>query len=160
YVWNGSRQCLSSAANGNHHIRQFCRRSRWLPVRSRRVRQRSNRRSRLFVRQTWHPVRSLVEVASSRFSHDRAGTRARPALTRFESILMPHVSQSRFRVRYAETDQMGMAYYANYLVWMEVGRSDFCRDCGFSYRELEHDEKAFLTVAEANCRYLAPARYD
>jgi acyl-CoA thioester hydrolase len=73
---------------------------------------------------------------------------------------MPHVSKSRFRVRYAETDQMGMVYYANYLVWLEVGRSDFCRECGFSYRDLEREEQAFLTVAEANCRYLAPARYE
>jgi acyl-CoA thioester hydrolase len=73
---------------------------------------------------------------------------------------MPYITESRFRVRYAETDQMGMVYYANYLVWMEVGRSDFCRECGFSYRELEQEEQAFLAVAEANCRYLAPARYD
>jgi acyl-CoA thioester hydrolase len=73
---------------------------------------------------------------------------------------MPHVSKSRFRVRYAETDQMGMVYYANYLVWLEVGRSDFCRECGFSYRDLEREEQVFLTVAEANCRYLAPARYE
>src|SRR5689334_15466038 len=73
---------------------------------------------------------------------------------------MPHVSKSRFRVRYAETDQMGMVYYANYLIWMEVGRTDFCRESGFSYRDLEREEQAFLTVAEANCRYLAPARYD
>src|SRR5690348_8711261 len=73
---------------------------------------------------------------------------------------MPTFSESRLRVRYAETDQMGMVYYANYLVWMEVGRSDFCRKCGFSYQELEREERAFLAVAEANCRYLAPARYD
>ena len=73
---------------------------------------------------------------------------------------MAHTTQSRFRVRYSETDQMGMVYYANYLIWMEVGRSDFCRDCGFSYRELEQEEHAFLTVAEATCRYIAPARYD
>ena len=73
---------------------------------------------------------------------------------------MPHVSKSLFRVRYAETDQMGMVYYANYLVWFEIGRSDFCRECGFSYRDLEREEQAFLTVAEANCRYLAPARYE
>ena len=73
---------------------------------------------------------------------------------------MPFITESKFRVRYAETDQMGMVYYANYMVWMEVGRTDFCRECGFSYRDLEHEEKAFLTVAEANCRYLAPARYD
>jgi acyl-CoA thioester hydrolase len=73
---------------------------------------------------------------------------------------MPHISESRFRVRYAETDQMGMVYYANYLIWMEVGRTDYCRECGFSYRDLEREEQAFLTVAEANCRYMAPARYD
>ena len=73
---------------------------------------------------------------------------------------MAYTSTSRLRVRYAETDQMGMAYYANYLVWMEVGRSDFCRECGFSYRDLEREEGVFLTVAEANCRYLAPARYE
>ncbi len=73
---------------------------------------------------------------------------------------MPYACRSRFRVRYAETDQMGMVYYANYLVWMEVGRTDFCRECGFSYRDLELEEHAYLTVAEATCRYLAPARYD
>ena len=73
---------------------------------------------------------------------------------------MPYCSESRFRVRYAETDQMGVVYYANYLVWMEVGRTDFCRQCGFSYRDLEREEQSFLTVAEATCRYLAPARYD
>ena len=73
---------------------------------------------------------------------------------------MAHITESRFRARYAETDQMGMVYYANFFVWMEVGRGDFCRECGFSYRELEQEEKAFLTVAEATCRYIAPARYD
>ncbi len=73
---------------------------------------------------------------------------------------MAFICESRFRVRYAETDQMGMVYYANYLVWMEVGRTDYCRECGFSYRELELGEQAYLTVAAANCRYLAPARYD
>ncbi len=73
---------------------------------------------------------------------------------------MARLCESRLRVRYAETDQMGMVYYANYLIWMEVGRSDLCRQCGFSYRELEREEQAFLAVAEATCRYLAPARYD
>ena len=68
--------------------------------------------------------------------------------------------ESRFRVRYAETDQMGVVYYANYFVWMEIGRTDFCRQCGFSYRDLEIEEKAFIAVAEANCRYVASARYD
>ena len=73
---------------------------------------------------------------------------------------MPYACESRLRVRYAETDQMGMVYYANYLVWMEVGRSDFCRQSGFSYLDLEKKEHAFLTVAEATCRYVAPARYE
>src|SRR5262245_55149956 len=72
---------------------------------------------------------------------------------------MPHSSETRFNVRYAETDQMGVVYYANYLVWMEIGRTDFCRQLGFNYRDMER-EGAFLIVAEANCRYLAPARYD
>jgi acyl-CoA thioester hydrolase len=73
---------------------------------------------------------------------------------------MARICESRLRVRYAETDQMGVVYYANYLIWMEVGRSDYCRECGFSYRDLEREEQAFLAVAEANCRYMAPARYD
>jgi len=73
---------------------------------------------------------------------------------------MGQICESRVRVRYAETDQMGMAYYANYLIWMEVGRSDLCRQCGFSYRDLEREEQAFLTVAEATCRYHSPARYE
>ena len=64
------------------------------------------------------------------------------------------------RVRYAETDQMGVAYYSNYLVWFEVGRSEVCRDCGFSYAEMEAKTQAFLAVAEARCRYHSPALYD
>jgi acyl-CoA thioester hydrolase len=72
---------------------------------------------------------------------------------------MAHICESRFRVRYAETDQMGVVYYANYLVWMEVGRTDFCKSLGFDYRDMEK-EGAFMAVAEANCRYVAPAKYD
>ena len=70
------------------------------------------------------------------------------------------MSESRFRVRYAETDQMGVVYYANYLVWMEVGRTDFCRECGFSYHEMETEAGISIAVAEARCRYRVPARYD
>lgn len=55
---------------------------------------------------------------------------------------------------------MGVVYYANYFIWMEMGRTDFCKDCGFSYRDLEREERAFIAVAQANCRYAAPARYD
>ena len=72
---------------------------------------------------------------------------------------MPHASETRFRVRYAETDQMGVVYYANYLVWMEVGRTDFCKTLGFNYKDMER-EGAMLVVTEANCRYIAPAHYD
>jgi acyl-CoA thioester hydrolase len=65
-----------------------------------------------------------------------------------------------FRVRYAETDQMGVVYYANYLVWMEVGRVELVRGLGFQYKDLEQSEGLYLSVVEANCRYIYPARYD
>ena len=68
-------------------------------------------------------------------------------------------STSRVRVRYAETDQMGIVYYANYLVWFEVGRTDWLRDHGWSYRDMETDGY-MLPVLEANCIYRQPARYD
>jgi acyl-CoA thioester hydrolase len=64
------------------------------------------------------------------------------------------------RVRYSETDKMGIVYYANYLVWFEIGRTEFCRARGFSYRDMEEDDGAFLVVAESYCRYKAPAYYD
>src|SRR5258705_7474375 len=70
------------------------------------------------------------------------------------------VHQARLRVRYAETDQMGVVYYANYLVWMEVARVDYCKSIGFSYEEMEREDGIFLAVAEARCRYLSPARFD
>ncbi len=63
------------------------------------------------------------------------------------------------RVRYAETDQMGVAYYANYLVWFEVGRSEFCRKREFSYADLEATGFK-LVVTDAHCRYRNAARYD
>jgi acyl-CoA thioester hydrolase len=55
---------------------------------------------------------------------------------------------------------MGVVYYANYLVWMEVGRTDYCRVVGLNYRDLEQRDGILLAVAEANCRYASPARYD
>ena len=67
---------------------------------------------------------------------------------------------SQLRVRYAETDQMGIVYYANYLVWFEIGRTDFCRQHGFTYRDMEQQDGLYIIVAEAKCRYKAPARYD
>lgn len=63
-------------------------------------------------------------------------------------------------VRYAETDQMGVVYYANYLVWFEVGRVEWCRKKGFNYRDMESGSGHHLMVAEASCRYKAPARFE
>ena len=63
------------------------------------------------------------------------------------------------RVRYAETDNMGVVYYANYLVWFEVGRTDLLRNAGWSYREMEQ-EGFSLPVIEAHCEYSQAARYD
>lgn len=68
--------------------------------------------------------------------------------------------ETLLRVRYAETDKMGIVYYANYLVWFEIGRTEFCRTRGFSYRDMEEMDDAFLVVAESYCRYKAPAYYD
>ena len=64
------------------------------------------------------------------------------------------------RVRYAETDQMGVVYYANYLVWFEIGRVEVLRALGLEYRRLEIEHQCILPVVEAKCRYRAPARYD
>jgi acyl-CoA thioester hydrolase len=73
---------------------------------------------------------------------------------------MKPAAETRLRVRYAETDQMGVVYYANYLVWMEVGRVELCKALGFDYGDMERDDGVLLAVAEACCRYLSPARFD
>jgi acyl-CoA thioester hydrolase len=72
---------------------------------------------------------------------------------------MSRRSASMLRVRYGETDQMGVAYHPNYLAWCEVGRTDFIRELGTSYAEIER-QGYFLAVAEASVRYATPARYD
>ena len=72
---------------------------------------------------------------------------------------MKDVVDVEIRVRYAETDQMGVAYYANYLVWFEVGRSEFCREKGFRYVDLEALGYK-LVVTDVHCRYRSSARYD
>jgi acyl-CoA thioester hydrolase len=69
-------------------------------------------------------------------------------------------TETRLRVRYAETDQMGVVYYANHYVWMEVARVELCKACGFNYRDMEREDGIFLAVAESGCRYRAPARFD
>jgi acyl-CoA thioester hydrolase len=71
---------------------------------------------------------------------------------------MPITTQ--LRVRYAETDQMGIVYYANYLVWFEIGRVELLRSLGLAYSQLEIDHRLILPVVDAHCRYRAPARYD
>jgi acyl-CoA thioester hydrolase len=68
--------------------------------------------------------------------------------------------ETRLRVRYAETDQMGIVYHANYLVWMELGRVEYCRAVGVRYRDMEEQDGILLAVAKVECRFLHPARYD
>jgi len=70
------------------------------------------------------------------------------------------VNESRLRVRYAETDQMGVVYHANHFIWFEVGRVELLRQMGFSYKEMEQQDNCFIAVVDARCRYKAPAAYD
>ena len=72
----------------------------------------------------------------------------------------PTISETRLRVRYAETDQMGVVYHANYFIWFEVGRVELLRQLGFSYRDMEQSDGCFIAVVDARCRYKAPVRYD
>ena len=73
---------------------------------------------------------------------------------------MPHQSEARLRVRYAETDQMAVVYHANYLIWFEVGRVELMRSLGLEYKLLEEQFGCFIAVVEAHARYRSPARYD
>ena len=70
------------------------------------------------------------------------------------------VNETRLRVRYAETDQMGVVYHSNHFIWFEIGRVELLRQLGFSYRDMESKDDRFIAVAEAKCRYRAPVRYD
>jgi acyl-CoA thioester hydrolase len=70
------------------------------------------------------------------------------------------ICETTVRVRYAETDQMGVVYHANHFVWFEIGRVEMLRQLGFSYRDMEQIDGCFIAVADARCRYKAPARYD
>jgi acyl-CoA thioester hydrolase len=70
------------------------------------------------------------------------------------------VNETRLRVRYAETDQMGVVYHSNHLIWFEVGRVELLRQMGFSYRDMEREDGRFIAVVEAKCRYKAPVYYD
>jgi acyl-CoA thioester hydrolase len=70
------------------------------------------------------------------------------------------INETRVRVRYAETDQMGVVYHSNHFIWFEVGRVELLRQLGFSYRDMESKDGRFIAVAEAKCRYRSPVRYD
>ncbi|HEX9200156.1 MAG TPA: thioesterase family protein [Acidobacteriaceae bacterium] len=74
--------------------------------------------------------------------------------------LSQSMGRTTVRVRYAETDQMGVVYHANYLVWFEVGRVELMRQRGLNYRNLEIEEGCGIVVAEVTVRFKAPARYD
>jgi len=83
-------------------------------------------------------------------------------LPRFDYTSLPvkDFYETTVRVRYAETDQMGVVYYANFFVWFEVGRVELLRQMGFNYKEMEKADDCHIVVAQAQCRYLRPARYD
>jgi acyl-CoA thioester hydrolase len=70
------------------------------------------------------------------------------------------VTETKLRVRYAETDKMGVVYHSNYIIWFEVGRVEMLRSFGFTYKEMESADDTHLPVVEARCRYKAPALYD
>jgi acyl-CoA thioester hydrolase len=79
---------------------------------------------------------------------------------RYTNLQPMPVSQTRIRVRYAETDQMGVVYHSNYFVWFEVGRVELMRQLGFEYKNMEREDGCHIPVVEATCRYKSPARYD
>ena len=82
-------------------------------------------------------------------------------MTAVKPLMQNHEwSETRVRVRYAETDQAGVVYHANYLIWFEVARTELCRAYGFNYREMEKEADAFLPVTECRVTYRQPARYD
>jgi acyl-CoA thioester hydrolase len=77
-----------------------------------------------------------------------------------EKVIEQGYAEAQVRVRYAETDQMGVVYHANYLVWFEVGRVEFIRQLGMDYKSMEQEHDTLIAVVEASARYKAPARYD
>ena len=75
-------------------------------------------------------------------------------------VITKTASESRLRVRYAETDRMGVVYHSNYFIWFEIGRVELMRQLGFAYRDIEQQDGCYIAVVDARCRYKAPARYD
>lgn len=82
----------------------------------------------------------------------------RPRLPNSES--MTEFAEASIRVRYQETDQMGVVYYGNFFTWFEIGRVELCRQLGFEYKKMELEDDCYIIVAEAHCRYKRPARFD
>ena len=80
--------------------------------------------------------------------------------TSMSTNLNKTVNETRIRVRYAETDQMGVVYHANHFIWFEVGRVELLRQLGFSYKDMEREDDCFIAVVDARCRYKAPVHYD
>ncbi len=73
---------------------------------------------------------------------------------------MKDYADTTIRVRYSETDQMGLAHHSNHLIWFEAGRVELCRQLGFEYKQMEIEDDSFIVVAEVSCRYKRPARFD
>ena len=73
---------------------------------------------------------------------------------------MSEFSETLTRVRYKDTDQMGMVYYGNYFTFFDVRRVEYMRERGIAYKHMEREDDSYIVVAEASCRYLRPARYD
>jgi acyl-CoA thioester hydrolase len=87
----------------------------------------------------------------STFNHDAIGNDA--------SEVSLRVVETSLRVRYSETDRMGIVYHANYIIWFEIGRTNYCREAGMPYRAME-DSGLLILVTAVNCKYRRPARYD
>lgn len=77
-----------------------------------------------------------------------------------QANLAAQVYETKLRVRYAETDQMGVVYHSNYIIWFEVGRVEMLRQLGFTYSEMEKQDGTHIAVVEVRCRFKAPALYD
>jgi acyl-CoA thioester hydrolase len=76
------------------------------------------------------------------------------------TVISRTINETCIRVRYAETDQMGVVYHANHFVWFEIGRVEFLRQLGFSYKDMEREDNCYIAVVDAQCRYKAPVHYD
>ena len=82
------------------------------------------------------------------------------AIMHLQSAPEVPVFEAQVRVRYAETDQMGVVYHSNYIIWFEVGRVELLRQLGFTYRDMEKKDDIHIAVADVHCRFKAPAMYD